>query len=260
MERNKKPIALLTNDDGIESLFLKTLAEAVEEYFEVVVAAPKSEQSWIGRAMSRRKTIAVEPMKHLPWKAFSIDGTPSDCINIALGNLLDHPPAVVLSGINIGYNTTLPLIYSSGTVAGAAEAAFWGIPSIAASQAIPDFMFEKVTHSNGDLPDEMLETLRHSARHAAKFAKDLITKSPTTNAIVHNLNYPAEVTSNSKMKQTVPARLGKLSFYGSDNKGKDYNFRFSHGTEHPIEKLSDREAIRQNCISHTVLDFSLLGS
>ena len=106
-----RPHALVTNDDGIESAFLHRLVEALLPDFEVSVAAPAFEQSWIGRAISRHSEIEVIPGLAYFSKdvqAWAISGTPTDCVNIALGNLLTKKPDIVLSGINIGFNTTEP--------------------------------------------------------------------------------------------------------------------------------------------------------
>ena len=86
-----RPHALVTNDDGIESAFLHRLVEALLPDFEVSVAAPAFEQSWIGRAISRHSEIEVIPGLAYFSKdvqAWAIGGTPTDCVNIALGNLL----------------------------------------------------------------------------------------------------------------------------------------------------------------------------
>jgi 5'-nucleotidase len=104
-----KPHLLVTNDDGIESAFLHRLVAALLPKFKVSVAAPAFEQSWIGRAISRHQEIEVLcGASHFPAEvtAWAINGTPTDCVNIALGHLLERPADAVVSGINIGYNTT----------------------------------------------------------------------------------------------------------------------------------------------------------
>jgi 5'-nucleotidase len=127
-----KPTVLLTNDDGIGTAFLHALVAACQtEGFAVKVAAPSGERSWIGRAFSRHREVTVTAYPGLGDEAWSIDGTPSDCVNIALSHLLKQKPDVVLSGLNIGFNATMPLCLSSGTIAGATEGTAWGIPAVA---------------------------------------------------------------------------------------------------------------------------------
>ena len=122
------PRALITNDDGIDCGFLHALADAMTRHFEVVVVAPRDEQSWAGRSFSRRGKLAVEERSDLPWKAWAVAGTPSDCVNVALGHLLETPVDIVVSGINVGFNVTLPLLLTSGTVAPHSKLHFGACP------------------------------------------------------------------------------------------------------------------------------------
>ncbi len=134
-----KPHALVTNDDGIESAFLHRLVDALLPDFRVSVAAPAFEQSWTGRSMTRHGEIeAIHSPSIFPEgvEAWAISGTPTDCVNIALGNLLPEKPNIVLSGINIGFNTTETLILSSGTIAGAIEGVLWDLPAMAFSKCV----------------------------------------------------------------------------------------------------------------------------
>jgi 5'-nucleotidase len=253
---------LLTNDDGIESKFLHAIASALSGTYRISVAAPKSEQSWIGRAVSRRGEIEVKEQKDLPWQAWSIDGTPTDCVNIAMGNLLDGRPDAVVSGINIGYNTTTQLIYSSGTVAGALEGAFWGLPSIAVSQEIPDHIFWEVSDGKGKMPPDWQHVLDNNAAHAASLIDDLLQNGnhggDGGDAIVHNLNYPSKPREPYITVRTVPAPLREMSFFQSTGNG-GYEFQFRHGESRHSSAKTDRQAIADGEVSHSILNFSALG-
>ena len=126
---------LITNDDGINAPGISLLAEAAAQFGNVTVVAPASQCS----AMSHRITLD-RPMglrKH-EWgmdgvTAYSLDGTPADCIRAALDAIMPEKPDVVLSGINHGYNVGYDIAYS-GTVGAAMEALMNGIPAIALSQ------------------------------------------------------------------------------------------------------------------------------
>ena len=126
---------LITNDDGINAPGISLLAEAAAQFGNVTVVAPASQCS----AMSHRITLD-RPMglrKH-EWgmdgvTAYSLDGTPADCIRAALDAIMPEKPDVVLSGINHGYNVGYDIAYS-GTVGAAMEALMSGIPAIALSQ------------------------------------------------------------------------------------------------------------------------------
>jgi 5'-nucleotidase len=170
-----KPVALLTNDDGINAAFLHALVAAcVTEGFDVVVAAPSGERSWIGRAFSRHREVTLADYPNLGRQAWSIDGTPSDCVNIALGHLMPVKPAVVLSGINIGFNATMPLCLSSGTLAGATEGTSWGLPAVACSLDLEQSLFEQVHRNSSVCPPALRPHLEAAGRHAARFAKGLV--------------------------------------------------------------------------------------
>ena len=120
---------LVTNDDGVWSEGLHELARAVARLGDVVVVAPNVEASAIGHALTLRRPLRVEQREP---NVFEVDGTPTDCVNVAITRLLDAPPDLILSGINKGYNLGDDVTYS-GTVAGAMEGALLGIPSIAVS-------------------------------------------------------------------------------------------------------------------------------
>ena len=91
-----KPTFLVTNDDGIQVYFIRSIAAALSEYGDVYIAAPKHEQSWVGRGISRNREVEVKTVEDYPVRqAWEVDGTPSDAINIALGNLMPKKPDVV---------------------------------------------------------------------------------------------------------------------------------------------------------------------
>ena len=262
---------LITNDDGIGSGFLRALAEALAGRFRITIAAPAREQSWIGRAVSRRRAVRAERHPELPWPAWTIDGTPTDCVNIALGNLLGTLPDAVVSGINIGYNTSTPLLYSSGTVAGAMEGAFWGLPAFAVSQEVPDELFEEATRRNGHLPPGLSEILHANARHAAGLIERLMhgtsdrsdgsdrsDRSESRDAIVHNLNYPAAPRQPYETVLTAPVPLREMGFFRPGDEGC-FSFHFQHGTPLPCGVKTDREALAAGEVSHSILNFSRLG-
>lgn len=127
---------LLTNDDGIGSAGLAALVFGLSQHHEIFVAAPSKQQSAVSRCMTLFRPLEAHPhtfpgSEHV--RAFSITGTPVDCVRLALGNLFrDIEFDLVLSGINHGPNVGTDILYS-GTVAAAAEAALLGYPSVAVS-------------------------------------------------------------------------------------------------------------------------------
>ena len=118
------PRILVTNDDGGRSDGIHALAEAVRRLGDVTVVAPNVEASAIGHALTLRRPLRMEQIGE---GIYEVDGTPTDCVNIALTQLFDGRIDLIMSGINKGYNIGDDITYS-GTVAGAMEAALLGIP------------------------------------------------------------------------------------------------------------------------------------
>lgn len=124
---------LLTNDDGVYAPGLAALHQALAVEHEVVVAAPETEQSAVGHSITIADIIRVRPLRPLTgMKGWAVHGTPADCVKLALAELMDQPPDLVVSGINLGANLGVELLYS-GTVSAANEAAICGVPGVAIS-------------------------------------------------------------------------------------------------------------------------------
>src|SRR5919197_6078311 len=123
------PRILVTNDDGVRSEGIYVLAQALERLGEVTIVAPNVEASAIGHALTLRRPLRMEQVGD---RIYEVDGTPTDCVNIAVTKLFGVLPDLVVSGINKGFNLGDDITYS-GTVAGAMEGALLGIPSIAVS-------------------------------------------------------------------------------------------------------------------------------
>ncbi len=130
---------LLTNDDGIFSRGLQSLYHALKVLGRVTVVAPDRERSTVSHAITLDRPLRVRKEGE---DMFSVDGTPADCVNLAVNGLLDERPDFVVSGINHGENLGHDVLYS-GTVSAAFEGALFGIPSLAISiVARENFMFE----------------------------------------------------------------------------------------------------------------------
>jgi 5'-nucleotidase len=125
----RKPLILITNDDGISSPGLEAAGEAVEDLGEVWVVAPREENSSCSHAMTL--TVPILCRKLRP-RWFALDGTPADCVFVAVSDILPSMPDLVVAGVNDGFNLGKDTFYS-GTVAAAREAAFRGIPGAAVS-------------------------------------------------------------------------------------------------------------------------------
>jgi 5'-nucleotidase len=164
---------LLTNDDGIVAPGLYALYEVFKEDHEVYIVAPESEQSAVGHAITLSNPLRVKEIyRDSLFYGYAINGTPADAVKIAVNELLSSPLNMVISGINLGPNVGINVLYS-GTVSAATEAAILGIPSIALSLN---------TYKKADFTP------------AAVFAKKLVEKSLTIKwpqGASLNINIPA---------------------------------------------------------------------
>jgi 5'-nucleotidase len=255
---------LVTNDDGIESVFLHELVHALRAAgHELYVVAPKREQSWIGAAKSRNRPVHATPAdRGFGCPTWIVDGTPSDGINIAVGHLL--PPGTeidaVISGINVGLNASLGFIIASGTIAGAWEGALHGLPAIAFSQDLTADLYNQLKAA-GDVPDlELHAILRISAQHAARLAPEFAAATRPRSFIVHNVNFPLPCQPDSEVRRTVPALVVVPGLFTPAGDDGTHRLIFRLGDDlSPPEPLTDRAALTAGYISHTILDYKKLG-
>jgi 5'-nucleotidase len=120
---------LLSNDDGYQARGLRTLAQHLGDIAEITVVAPDRNRSGASNSLTLETPLRVEQAEE---RVYYVNGTPTDCVHIAITGLLEHAPDMLISGINNGANLGDDVLYS-GTVAAAMEGRFLGIPSIAVS-------------------------------------------------------------------------------------------------------------------------------
>jgi len=233
-----RPLILVTNDDGISSEGLLALADALAQIGRVVVVAPDREKSAVSHALTLHRPLRLTEVRR---DFYSLDGTPTDCVNLAINGFLDEKPALVVSGINKGGNLGEDIFYS-GTVAAAREATLLKVPAVAVSvEARENFIFDA------------------AAGFARLFAAYLLENPPEPN-VFFNVNLPN--LPASEIKGVRITRQGKR-IYGEavvrkvDPRGREY---FWIGTSasgfEPIEG-SDIEAVYQGYISITPLHLDM---
>ena len=254
---------LLTNDDSLDCPFLHVLVHALRDAgHELHIVAPKTEQSWIGAAKSRHRAVSVEPAdRGFNCPTWAINGTPGDCVNIALSHILPALPDAVVSGINVGLNASLGFILASGTIGGAWEGALHGLPAVALSQDLPFDIFHTIKTPGVPYPGAVTQTLRHSAAHAAQMIPSLVAATPPRSFIVHNINFPYPCHANSEIKRTIPARVLVPGIFGPAAPDGTHSFAYTLGelVDPPGAPLTDRAALAAGHISHSILDYTKLG-
>lgn len=169
----KRPVILVTNDDGITAPGLRALAEVMSTIGEVVIVAPDSPQSGMGHAITIGKPLRLDKVSlHGPLTAYQCSGTPVDCVKLAVNKVLKRKPDLLVSGINHGSNSSINVIYS-GTMSAAMEGAIEGIPSIGFS-----------------LLDYSLDADFHPAKHFIKIITHNILKIGLPENTLLNVNIP----------------------------------------------------------------------
>jgi 5'-nucleotidase len=253
---------LVTNDDGINSLFLRELIVALKAAgHELYVVAPLKEQSWTGASKTRGRPVKSGAADHgLGCPTWIIDGTPSDCVNIAIAHLLPGKVDGVVSGINMGFNCSLGFILASGTVAGAWEGALHGLPAMALSQDIAEEVYADLKDHGGTPDGDLLATLRISAAHAARMVTPLFAGAPVNSFTVHNINFPYPCRPDTVVRRTVPAQVQAPGLFTPATVDSSHLLIWGNIIDvSPAEPLTDITCLEQGDISHCVLDYRKLG-
>lgn len=205
---------LLTNDDGVNAKGIYALAKELEKNYELIIVAPDSERSASSHSITIKKTLFIKQvhLEGLKSKAYSLSGTPADCVKFAIDKFADEKIDMVLSGINNGFNIGMDVLYS-GTVSAAIEAASNNVPSMATSLEVKDGI-------EGDY--------EAAAKYAAKVLEKVKDKFLKGNVVL-NLNIP--LLPLKQMKGIKICRIGGRSFLGhfievdSEDGGKGFRLK-----------------------------------
>ncbi len=233
---------LLTNDDGIHAPGLFALYQELKKDFDLYIVAPETEMSAVGHAITLTLPLRVQKInKNGTFYGYGVTGTPADCVKIAVQELLKAPPDVILSGINLGANVGVNVLYS-GTVSAANEGAFFGIKSAAISlntRQNPDFGF------------------------AAKFSREIIkfmTGQGLTQGTALNVNIPA--VPEDRIDGVAITRQGVSRFREKFERRVDPrgNIYYWLSGETPVEEEdpeADASALKARMITITPINYDL---
>ena len=228
---------LISNDDGYLAPGINALAEELASVADIVVVAPDSNRSGSSNSLTLDRPLRVMKASN---GFYSINGTPSDCVHVALTGLLTERPDLVVSGINQGQNMGDDTLYS-GTVAAATEGFLFGIPAIA---------FSQVNHGWAHLED------------AARAAKDFVMRQldQLQHPFLLNVNIPNR--PYHELQRVVPTRLGKRHesepvIKSSDPHGNEIFWIGPAGKAKEASEGTDFHATESGCISVTPLQVDL---
>jgi 5'-nucleotidase len=226
------PLILVTNDDGFRSDGIRAVAEALGPLGDVVIVAPVGEASAIGHALTLRRPLRLEQIRK---GVYSVDGTPTDCVNVAVSQVFKRLPDLVVSGINKGWNLGDDVTYS-GTVAGALEGALLGVPSLAVSL--------RATSGEYDFS--------HASRAAGRFSR-LMMEHRLPPWTFLNINVPKGQPRGIRV--TVQARRNHITSVVErhDPKGRPYFWIDEGQDEWQPHDRSDYQAVLDGYVSVTPL-------
>ena len=236
---------LLTNDDGINAPGLYVLEKiAAQLSDDIWICAPSEEQSGAGHSLSLSRPVRLR--EHAP-RRFSVTGTPTDAVTLALRKVLPAPPDLILSGVNRGANLGDDATYS-GTVAAAIEGALAGIRSIALSQV----------YSQESLADNV--PFDAAEAWGVQVLRPLLDTPFPARTLV-NVNFPplgaAEVQGIRVVRQGFHDYARGSVVEGTDPRGYAYYWFGLHGIEHTPGHASDLEAIADGFVAVTPLQLDL---
>jgi 5'-nucleotidase len=226
------PHILLTNDDGYQAEGIRALAAVFEGFATVSIVAPSREQSGTAQSLTLRQPIVCNQIAEREW---AIDGTPADCVIVALHKLLPEKPDMVISGINHGANLG-ENVYYSGTVGAAREGALHHIPAVAMSLCSKK---DKVKFEN-------------SAR-VARAAAEIILKEGLPDQVLLNVNVPEPWRGGVKFtRQSQKITRNQLT-EGKDPRGRSYFWLFEQKIDKDVDPDTDYAAIFAGSVSITPL-------
>jgi len=234
-----RPLILLSNDDGIAAPNLAAMRAALLEHADVVVCAPELNQSATSHSLTLGRILRL---RHVEAGVFAVDGTPADCVYIALhapGRVLDRAPDLCVSGMNHGLNLGVDAFYS-GTVAAAREAAMRGIPSVAVS-----------ADSRADPAA--------AAHICAELAMSALAMAVATGGrpLLLNVNVPPGDAWPVRATRSGNRTYDNIVEFRADPRGKEYLWIGGSDVKHGDAPGSDTEAYDRGEISVTPLTLDL---
>ena len=230
-------LILVTNDDGIHSPGLRVLANAMKTLGRVVVVAPDRERSAVSHALTLHSPLRAMEQSADWW---SVDGTPTDCVNLGIHGLVQEKPDLVVSGINLGANLGDDLTYS-GTVAAAMEATLMGVPACAVSLSGSKF------HE---------EDFRWAGQWAARIAARILEQGLPADTFL-NVNVPAGEPCGLCLTRQGKRRYADAVVKNHDPRGRAYYWiGVGDLSFQPLEG-TDAYAVDQGLVSMTPLHLDL---
>jgi 5'-nucleotidase len=243
-KKKEQPIILVTNDDSINAPGIKALAESVKDMGRVVVVAPDKPQSGMGHAITIGHPLRLTKVPYIDGvEAWTCNGTPVDCVKLAVDKILHRKPDICLSGVNHGANHSINVIYS-GTMSAAMEAAIESIPSAGFS-----------------LLDYSMDADFTAAKiYARKIAEQLLAKRKVDKHLLLNVNIPAvdaSLIKGIKICRQAYAKYEEAFVERKDPHGKMYYWLTGEFVNFDKGRDTDVWALANKYVSVVPVQFDL---
>lgn len=241
--QSAKPVILVTNDDGITAPGIRNLVEAVKDLGQVVVVAPDKPQSGMGHAITIGHPLRLTPANVFEGiEAWQCNGTPVDCVKLAVDKILHRKPDLCVSGINHGANHSINVIYS-GTMSAAVEAGIESIPSIGFS-----------------LLDYSIEADFTGARKYARMIVEEVLRTKQEKHMVLNVNFPAvdvKLIRGVKLCRQAYAKYEEDFMERNDPHGRKYFWLTGEFVNMDKGRDTDVWALENNYVSVVPVQFDM---
>jgi 5'-nucleotidase len=240
----KKPLILITNDDGITAPGIRALIDVMKDLGDIIVVAPDSPQSGTGHAITINNTLYINKVSAAgaPFEEYSCSGTPVDCVKLAVNEILKQKPDLCVSGVNHGSNSSINVIYS-GTMSAAVEAGIEGIPAIGFSLMDQDWAadFEAV-------------------KPFIRIISEQVLNSSLPEGVVLNVNFPK--LQEKDIKGMKICRQAKAIWMEKFDKrqtpqGKDYYWLTGEFVNQDAGEDTDEWALEHGYVSVVPVQFDL---
>lgn len=242
-KKKEEPIILVTNDDGVTAPGITNLVDAVRGLGKIVVVAPDKPQSGMGHAITIGSPLRLQPVQYYKdIEAYSCNGTPVDCVKLAVDKVLHRKPDICISGINHGANHSINVIYS-GTMSAAMEAGIESIPSIGFS-----------------LLDHSIDADFDAAGKYARELTEMVLSKKQEQHFVLNVNIPAipyEQIKGIKICRQAYAKYEEDFIERQDPNGRHYYWLTGEFQNYDKGKDTDVWALQNNYVSVVPVQFDL---
>lgn len=240
---------LLTNDDGYSCAGFYPLLDELKKQYDVTAIAPKFQKSGSGKSLSVHEPIPFKKVVHEGHDVFAIEGSPADCVQIGLYDLMKKRPDLVVSGINVGANIGNAMILSSGTIGAAMEGAIDGVVSIAASLIEPaDKVIDYFSPGS-------YKYFENAAKIVARLVKLIESVDLPAGIDVLSINIPFDAKEDADIAITRPSQHPTGGIY--KRSGDAFSFDKWDVTFENMMDGTDTKAIHEGKVAITPIDLRL---